>query len=425
MTALPIDDRPNDARDLSESERLLHFIHTAGALIATTTLRVRGPLTEALLRRALDWLQRRHPLLGAHIRWRGYGFSRSFPAMYRRMVFETAGTTEIPLRMIEGDWQAELQRQLRTPMRRNRSPRMRATAVSESADLHHIILACDHTIGDAQAAFAAMRDLMTFLADPDAVPRPNDARLPPPLESGHRKSTNPAHYEPAIRLPHQRLGEPVETRFEKRTLDVAATEVLRQSTRQRRTTINGAVSAAILSAAGARFGMDKLTCLTNAEFRRLMQPPLPNETFGCYIDVLRTTHDLDQSFWSLAREISFKLVTAVARHQHESSVLRLWDANGYRHEMIPTVQSGYCLDGIAVTTGGEAGVGRDYGPFTLEDVTLCTSLNPVGIGLYVAAIELGGSLQLTLCYGSRRLRTEDVAGIADAAIAILGKLPAD
>ena len=113
MTAIA-DDRAAEARDLSDGERLLHMIHSVGGLIATTTMHVRGPLTEALLRRALDWLQRRHGILRAHIRWRGYGFSRKFPNIHRRLVFETEGTTGIPLTMTR-DWR-ELRRQLRTPI---------------------------------------------------------------------------------------------------------------------------------------------------------------------------------------------------------------------------------------------------------------------------------------------------------------------
>lgn len=427
MTTIDLaEDHTADRRDLSAAERLLHFIHSVGGLIATTTMHVRGPLDESLMRDALDWLQRRHGILRAHIAWRGYSFARSFPNMYRRLVFETRGTTPIQLKMLRGDWQAQLQKELRTPIFKRRSPRMRATVVSESDDLHHIILICDHAIGDAQAAFAAMRDLMTYLADPDGAPRSNDNSLPPSLEQGHRKSSDPTHaYEPGIRLPSARLKRPMETLLEKRLLDPAAVKALQQAVRDHRTTLNGAICAAVLKAAGQRFALDRLTCLTNAEFRRLMQPPLPNETFGCFIDIVRTTHDLDQPFWGLARDVARRLIMAVARHQEQSSILHLWDMNGYRHEFLPTMTSDYTLDGIAVTTGGESGLKRDYGPFVLDDITICTSLNPVGIGMYVGAIEIRGSLQLTFCYGSRRLRGEDVAAIADATVKLLTELPAD
>jgi len=425
----PLDHRTvaAEARALSDGERLLHMIHSVGGLIATTTMHVRGPLTEDLMRGALDWLQQRHGILRAHIAWRGFAFSGTFPYVNRNLVFETRGTAPIKLTMVRGDWQARLQKEIRTPIFSRRGPRLRVTVVSESAELHHIILVCDHSIGDAQAAFAAMRDILTYLADPGAAPRANDTRLPPALESGRTKASDPAHvYEPAIRLPVRRVpGMPLETRYERRVLDPEATAALRAAVREHKVTLNSAVSAAVLAAAGRQYGMPRLTCLTNAEFRRLMKPPLPNETFGCYIDVIRTTHDLTQPFWTLARDVARRLITAVTRHPHQVSVLKLWNLDGYRYEAIPTVASGYCLDGVAVTTGGETGLGRGYGDFELEDITLCTSLNPVGIGLYVAAVEFRGTLQLTFCYGARRLEGSDIAAIADATLATLSDPPAD
>lgn len=421
-----LDERPLPGRDLSDAERLLHLIHSVGGLIATATMHVEGPLTEGLMRGALDRLQRRHAILQAHIAWRGYALSRHFPNIHRRLVFETRGTRPIELRMLQGDWRQQLQKELRTPIFRPRSPRMRVSVVSESAGRHHVILVCDHTIGDAQAAFAAMRDILGHLADPSAPVAPGDSALPPALESAHRKSSDPAHpYEPGIRLPLARARVKAETLFEKRVLDRDVTERLRAALRERRVTLNGAVAAAVLKAAAERYGMNRLTCLTNAEFRRLMQPPVPNETFGCFIDIVRTTHDTGQPFWELARDVGRRLILAVTRHQHQSSILRLWDWNGYRHEAIPTMLSNYCLDGIAVTTGGETGLGTNYGPFTLADVTICTSLNPVGIGLYVGALEFRGTLQLTFCYGSRRLHDSDVAAIADRVQHLLTNLPAD
>jgi hypothetical protein len=415
-----------DERVLGEQERLLHHIHTLGGLIATTTLRIRGPLDMETLRRGLDWLQHRHGMLRAHIRWRGFDFTNKLPFMYRRYGFVQKGTTQIPLRLVDGDWQAVLQHVMRTRFPGGRSPRLRVTVVREAKDLHHIILASDHAIGDAQAALLSARDLMSFLEDPGAAPLAADSRLPPALESCFTPSSDPKRrYEPAMRLPIQRVKAPKETRFEKRWLDTAATDALRAAARAERTTVNGAVSAAVLRAVGKHFGLNAMTCLTNAELRKLMVPPLPVETYGCFIDAVRSTHRLDQTFWALAREVSFKLIATIARHQQQATVLTLPDFNRYRYETVPTVRSGFCLDGVGVTTGGETGLKRRYGALELEDVTICASLYPVGIGLYVVALEVQGRLQITLCYGARRIQGSDVAAIADLAVATLSQPPTD
>ena len=311
------------ARVLGEQERLFHQVHEMG-MIALTVLHLRGLLDLDRLRHALAWLQRRHGLLGAHIEWRGFGFTRAMPFIHRRYWCVREGTTEIPVRVLDGDWQRILQQEMNERLPSGRNPRVRITLVREAADRHHLIMSCDHAIGDAQAALLGARDLLAYLADPGAMPEANDTRLPPALESGHTPSSDPSfRYQPGTRLPVRDGPGTKQTLFEKRWLAPDAFDRLQVAARVERASIHGAVAAAILKAAGHFFGMEKLSCLTNAEFRKLMSPPLASDVYGCYVDVLRSTHAHDQPFWSLAREVAFKLVGNIARHERQASVLGL------------------------------------------------------------------------------------------------------
>jgi hypothetical protein len=425
MDALLKEDDFTEARPLGEQERLLHYMHNVGALIATLTLHVRGPFDEALLKRGLAWLQQRHPMLRAHIQWRGFGTNPQFPWIHRKFWFDTRGTKEIPVRIVEGNYEKTLQREMKRMFPGGKGPRARVTVVRESPDFHRIILTCDHSIGDGLAALSAARDLMGFMADPDNAPRVNDSRLPPALEDRFTPSSDPRRkYLPAQRLPRELVWGPIETRYEKRLLSLAESDALRAAVKQQRTTLNGAVAAAVLQAAGAHFDLKTLTCLTNPELRKLMKPPLPSDTFGCYIDAVRTVHKLDQPFWSLAREVSFKLVNAIATHQREVSARTLPGLDWYIHETIPMITSGWCLDGVSVTTVGDTGFGRTYGPFELEDITVVASLNPLGLGLYTVVAEFQGQVQITLCYGSNRIRGHRVADIAERTMTTLRNLSA-
>jgi len=418
---------PGETRPLGEQERMLHYVHNIGGLIASHVLHLRGPVDDEELRRALDWLQRRHAMLRAHIEFRSIAVMRLFPWFYRKLAWSTVGTTPIPLRHAEGDWRDVLQRDVRRRFPGGRNPRLRATIVREGSDLHHLIITADHSVGDAQAALAASRDLLDFLADPGAAPLTNDSRLPPAMESGHTASSNPKRpFEPSQRFPMKtRWLRPARTLFEKRQLSTEETARLGELTKARRTTLHGAVTAAMLQSAGRHFGVTTLTALSNAEFRRLMKPPVPNETFGCYIDILRTTHALDRPYWAVAGDVAFKLIAAIARHQHQASVLKVPEPGWYRHELWPTMTSYGGMDTFAITTGGDTGFEPHYGPLAFKGIDVVVSLNPLGPAMYVLALETRGQLSVSIAYSSRRVDGGDAIAILDGAMAILRNPPAD
>ena len=73
------------SRPLSPYERHWHLLHRHGVMVISVAVRIRGRLGPDLLRKALAAVQRRHPLLRAHI-----------PAT-RELRFEWRGTTGIPV----------------------------------------------------------------------------------------------------------------------------------------------------------------------------------------------------------------------------------------------------------------------------------------------------------------------------------------
>jgi len=415
-----------ESRKLGEQERMLHYMCATCGMMPLQVLHVRGPLDTDLVTRGLDWLQRQNPLLRAHIRYGGPVFIRLPPFVYRQPYFDTAGTTEIPFRIVDGPWEGVLAEEMRKRLRNGRNPRLRVTLVRDQADpeLAHIILCADHATLDAKAAHLISRQLLEYLGDPagmEARP-PLQAHLPPPLEAGFPGKSNSGTkgYEPALRLPRQRVpGGRQETRVLPRRLDEPATDALKAAVKANRATMHGAIAGAFLLAMHQRYGVAEMSCLSSVDLRRLCSPPLPAETYGCYIDALRTRHALGPELWPIARDVSFKLISTLAKDQESASFLKLPEWEVYATELWPTFTNHRRLDGLGVTTAGDSGLRASYGNHTLEGVTMAMSVDFIGPSLLVLAAERLGGLDLSICFASDALPAADAAALADIALAEL------
>ncbi len=425
------EDGLGETRPLGEEEQLLNHLHARGALIAMQVLHVRGRLDPALVKRGLAWLQTQHPILRAHIRYGKIVWRRLPPFNYRQPWFDTEGTTEIPLKVLDDTdpdaWRKVFVSDIRTPIPKGNHPRLRITLVRQSpdADLNHIVICADHATLDAQSANMLARQLLEFLADPAMAQRkpPLHAALPPPIEallpnkSGSGKKTT---YTLAIRLPKQMVPEPEkETRVLARYIGPNITARLEDAIKANRTTLHGALTAAFLLAMRERYMLDAMTVLTTVDLRRLSKRALPHETYGCYIDILRTKHAITDDFWATARDASFKLIAALAKDRESASIMKFPEWKVYRRELRPTIRNNRRLDGLAVTTVGESGLQSSYGAYTLEDVTRIVSLDMFGPSLFVIANERLGGLDLSVGYTAIAMSEDEVCWLTDNAVARL------
>jgi hypothetical protein len=322
-------------------------------------------------------------------------------------------------------WRKVLAKELRTPIKRGKHPRLRVTLVRQSpdADLTHIVICADHATLDAQSGNMLSRQLMEFLENPDAARtrQPVHTSLPPPLESGLPKKPDSGRpYEPAIRLPNRPVpNAKMETRIVSRHIGANAATALKAAIKTNRTTLHGAVTAAFLLAMRKDYGLDAMSVLTTIDLRRLMKPALHAETYGCYIDILRTRHPITDDYWATARDASFRLITTLARDQEPASILKLFDWEVYRREGWPTVTHHRRIDGLAVTTAGDSGLRRNYGSYELDDVTMAVSLDMFGPSLFVIASEREGGIDLSIGYTAYATAERDVLALTEKAVTLL------
>lgn len=419
-----------DTRELGEQERLLNYLHRFGGLIATHVIHIRGPVTPELVRAGLDWLQSQHPILRAHITFGRVVFTSLPPFVYRHPSFVTDGTTQIPLRFVDDPdpeaWKRILTKELRKPIRGRNVPRLRVTLVRQSptADVTQLVVCADHATLDAQSANMLTRQLLEYLGAPEAAEQrqPVHTSLPPPLEEGlpAKPHSGTRGYEPAIRLPPTKVSKPRrETRVFARHLSPEAAEELRAAIKTNRTTLHGAVTAAFLLAIRQRYGLDAMTVLTTIDLRRLMKPALSADTYGCYIDILRTRNPIGDDLWKTARDVSFRLITTLARDQQSASILKVFDWEVYRHEFGGMATRQTRIDGLAVTTAPESGLQSSYGAFELEDITAAVSLDVFGPSLFVIANERNGGLDFSIGYAAHAIDESEVVALTDSAIGAL------
>lgn len=418
------------SRELGEQELLLNYLHQIGGLIVLSVLHIRGRLEQTQLQEALDWIQSQHPILRAHVTYGRIVFRRFPPFAYRQPTFVTHGTAQIPLFTIDDPdphaWRPVLARELRTPLKRRSNPRLRVTLVRSSSDaeLAHVILCADHAIIDAYSANLLSRQLLEYLANPEEARRrlPLQSDLPPPLETLFpvKADSRERGYEPAIRLPKRPNSKAkMETRILSRRLGPAEAGRLKSEIKANRTTLHGAVSAAFLLAIRQRYGVEVMSVLTTIDLRRMIKPALPEETCGCYIDIVRTTNPIGTDFWKTAGEVSFRLIKTLAKDHGPASILKLFDWEVYRKEIRGMATQNRRIDGLAVTTAGESGLRSRYGAYELEDVTMAVSLDLFGPSLFVIAIERDSGIDLSIGYAASAISEEEVNGLTASAVSLL------
>ncbi len=420
-----------DSRPLGEHERLLHYLHAFGGLIATEVLQLRGPLDPEQIRAALRFLQRQHPILRAHIRYREIVFRKEAPYIYRQPWFEMAGTTEIPLLTSNLPWEEAMTRSLRTPLPRGKNPRIQLTLIPDPADpdVTRLLIVADHAAVDAYSVNMMTRQLFEYLEDPagtEARTTPTHASLPPPLEQGlPKKSGSGKHYTPALRIPPQRRERGrAATRIVAHSIPAPVIDALKARARARGATLHGVLTAGFFLAMRDLFGVEAMTVLSSFDLRRMGKPPLPDGTFGCYIDIIRTKHQITD-FWTTARDISFRLISAVAKDHASATFMRLPTIPEYKIEFWPTLTHGRRIDGLAVTTAGESTLKSRYGNHVIEAITMGISLDIFGPGLLVLSNEREGALDLSVNYATRAMTAEVATRLTERAIAIFSEAIAE
>jgi hypothetical protein len=396
---------------MGPTERLLHDMHTCGTFVLGHAARISGPVTETIVRQALDAVQRRHPLLRVHVPRVGHDFVPD-------------GGGSIPLRVVARDseerWQRVFEDELNAPIPYGAHPLIRAVLLTDgrSPD-HELVLISSHAIIDGAAAVTLLRDIMNAcVAAYEGCTNPDESLEPvPPLEAllpawMYEKRVRPRFKVSGI-LPVDRRVAPSKRRSRVvfRVVEKEETARLSAKCREQGCTVNAALCAAGLRACRVvGRGDQELGLSTNVSLRERLDPPVAVDHLGTYISSVHTHHRVTSSseFWSLAREIKGAIALAIERVEYLENVDTIrWGAVARlvaRH-LLPRMRAGR-LHALNLTNVGRIPYEAEFGPFRAHAYFAASSQHQVGSSMQVAVQTLGGAMCIAFVYADPILLPE-------------------
>lgn len=290
-------------RPLGTFERLFHLWITQHPLHFVIAVELSEVVEADRLRSALNAAQHRHPLLAARV---GPGPSEGVGPSYYR------DTAPVPLRVVAAGtpWRVLVAEELSRPFDQGEAPLLRAALVA-SGDHSVLLLVVEHSLADGIATAALARDLVALMDGQQltALPLPSSQEdlLTTSLPPAGPKSAEPASSEPG---PPSTGREPllaVASRFTGvppvlATAELSADETSRLVERchQERTTVHGAICAAVSRVAASEQRLSFVRVMSPVSVRHLIDE---HDAFAVRL-VAAVTASLPEGtadLWSLAR----------------------------------------------------------------------------------------------------------------------------
>ncbi len=415
-------------RPLSPVERWYWIAEDQSPLNVVARVRLHGDLDMALLRKGLDGLQTRHPLLRATITTEPSGRN---PAL-------VAGAPPIPLRETSGDWVTETdERELAERLDLRRGPLARAVVVAVEPEVHDLLLTVSHCVSDAITALSLAREWVELasgqvLDELPTLPAPED------LFPARHRALRGALGMAARVLPDQlqlrrkdlrRLvpTEPVDdtlrrTRLVHRELTPEQTVSLREACKRQAATVHGALAAAMVTAVARDADVVEpcdFALGSPIDFRR--EVGLSDRDVGAYIATVPSfvTYRPDGGFWPMARTLSRDVALRRARGDHFSVInLLRWvcppsaaESESFRRLVESRGPGNLCLSNVGVYDFPDR-----IGPWRLSDAQYTTGLSISG---YLAATvnTSHGALFWNFSHIDRAVPGDRARRIADDSVA--------
>ncbi|MCB1032729.1 MAG: hypothetical protein KDD47_02715 [Acidobacteria bacterium] len=331
-------------RPLGTFEAALTVTGEHAPFVVVAVIHFDGGPTPERLRRVLDELQRKHPLLRVRIVRHG-----------KELWYDSEEVPRIPFEILQrqsdGHWVELAEAELNRRFDAEKGPLLRCSYLKASPDegsgavRSDLVLTFHHAVMDGTSGTVLVNRLLELAAAQDAELCEEAEEALPPVETffparfrGSRGRWQMARYlgrqiadEVRFRMGSRGGRRPsvdpsARCRIYSAELSCEATEALARRLRRERLTVATALNAAFLLAAfrhlyGGRNAL--LRYINFANLRPYLRPPVEEHHLGSFISMLRFTARLGEepSFWPLAHRLSRQVEAGLRRGEKFTAAL--------------------------------------------------------------------------------------------------------
>ena len=314
-------------RKLGLIENLFDIAHDSGSMIYVNIAKLEGTINPDLIKQSLNLVQKHYPMLQVHI-----------IKLEDGNYFQSEGTLKIPLRVIhkqdDNQWYEIAQNELHQKFIGSKNPLCRFTLLHSSSNngINELIATFHHGIADGISCMHLFNQLLYFyhkISSGDAIDKKVTNSLLGPIEdlvddsfvrtNDYENNTENYHQEiPQPKLIIEQEAPPRDrcTHFLTRIIEQKNTRILINRCKQEKTTVHGALCAAMLFSAAKHFPTSypiNLSCSSNVNLRKYCQPEIKNSYLACLVSRIAENHSLEENtlFWNLARECKSKIHNSI------------------------------------------------------------------------------------------------------------------
>ena len=285
-----------DKRPLGTNEKVFWVLDQTTTTHFAVVAEIDGNTTEMAWRQALDIVQKRHPNLSAKISGNAYANAH----------FESVAHCQIPLRFVFAkrgeDWNSILEEELRMPIDHTVAPLARAVLIQQSGKSIFIFLS-NHSIGDGMSAALFIRDVLSVLAGKEIE------NLTPLAALDELAGLNPNKHlsiatDDFLQAKNNLQARP-KVNVQRIRLSEALTQKLIKRSKSEKTTVHGALSAALVLAlkqTDPGFQHEPVRILHPLSARTSLGI---GDDYGLLINIVTLPYEpgVEQTFWEFARSI--------------------------------------------------------------------------------------------------------------------------
>ncbi len=385
----------NANRPLGALEKAFWLLDQTNHVHFVLAAEIIGTKTIVAWRDAIEAIKLRHPLMSVYIRGNGY----------KDPAFQYVPASLIPFRVILGDaqtkWETEIERELSVPFDGGQAPLFRAVLIQQKSRCV-FIMAVHHSVSDGISLTYVFQDIFNALAGKIAE------HLPVPLSTDELlgfKETDSKFKNLFKKLKDQgnveiNFGKTEEEtpRVTRLALTVDLTQILAERAKQERTTVHGALSAAVV------FAGRKIRQEWNDKPVRIVNPVSTRKALSVGVDsglyitskIITFQPYTNNTFWDMARYATEQLKGVGERQDliFTTAVLREKVFGDIEiKELLDQLQKGVARE-VMLSNLGRIPMKTNYGELQLEAIWGPLALSGYKGDQTIGVSTLNGSLRL-------------------------------